>query len=420
MPIRDNDMLAATSQVAVALLGARCHYAVPRILAAHGKLAGLYTDIYAGDWPARLAASLPRNWLPQAAQRLVDRSISDIDPKLIHTFPIQGLCRAWTHSRQKSPGQILRRHALDNRAFCKRITRYGIRGADAMYVYNGAGVELLRFTKAAGLAGIQEQTIAPYSLVEPLLAEERILWPGWEDSLVSDDDWKPLSAREEEEWSLADRVICGSQFVVDGIQKKIGTQTKCVVVPYGIDLPRQCTARSARGDRPLRVLFLGTVELRKGIQYLMLAARSMIGEAIQFRAVGPIRVNESARADLNAVIDLVGSVPRSQLMEHLEWADVLVLPTLAEGSAIVVYEALAAGLPVITTPNAGAVIGNGIEGFIVPVRDSMEIVERLRLLIDCPPLIEDMSAAAIRLASDFTLSRYGDRLLQAIHQPVDV
>ena len=413
-------MLTSPSKVAVALLGARCHYAVPRILAAHNMLSVLYTDIYAGDWPATLAAKFPRNWLPQAAQRLVDRSIADIATELIHTFPIHGLYRAWSHSRQKSPGQILRRHAIDNRTFCKKVVRYGISAADTIYVYNGAGVELLQYTKSAGLTGIQEQTIAPYSFVEPLLSEERILWPSWEDSLVKEDDWKPLADREEEEWSLADTVICGSQFVVDGIQKKIGTQTKCVVVPYGIDLPRQCAARTARGDRPLRVLFLGTVELRKGIQYLMLAARSLQGEAIQFRAVGPIRVNASARAHLSDVMNLVGSVPRSQLMEHLEWADVLVLPTLAEGSAIAVYEALAAGLPVITTQHAGSVIGNGIEGFIVPIRDSTEIVERLRMLIDCPQLIENMSAAAIRLASEFTLSRYGDRLLQAINQRVDV
>ena len=144
-------MLTTNNQIAVVLLGARCHYAVPRILASQSMLSGLYTDVYAGDWPAKLAARFPRNWLPQAAQRLVDRSISDINPRLIHTFPFQGLCRAWTHARQKTPGQILKRHALDNRSFCKTVVRYGIGAADAIYVYNGAGVELLRFTKNAGL-----------------------------------------------------------------------------------------------------------------------------------------------------------------------------------------------------------------------------------------------------------------------------
>ena len=90
------------------------------------------------------------------------------------------------------------------------------------------------------------------------------------------------------------------------------------------------------------------------------------------------------------------------------------LPSLCEGSATVCYEALAAGLPVITTPNAGAVIRHGIEGYIVPIRDVNATVECLERLALNPDLLAVMSEAAVARAAEFTIACYGRRLLQEL------
>jgi glycosyltransferase involved in cell wall biosynthesis len=102
------------------------------------------------------------------------------------------------------------------------------------------------------------------------------------------------------------------------------------------------------------------------------------------------------------------------MAEHYAWADVFLLPSICEGSATGCYEALAAGLPVITTENAGSVVRDGIEGFIVPIRNASAIVERLESLQRHREVLESMSRAALERAREFTVERYGERLLAAL------
>jgi glycosyltransferase involved in cell wall biosynthesis len=93
---------------------------------------------------------------------------------------------------------------------------------------------------------------------------------------------------------------------------------------------------------------------------------------------------------------------------------VFLLASICEGSATVCYEALAAGLPVVTTPNAGSVIRDGIDGFIVPIRDGPAIAGRLRLLAGDRERLSWMSANATARSREFTVEKYGDRLVGAI------
>ncbi len=84
------------------------------------------------------------------------------------------------------------------------------------------------------------------------------------------------------------------------------------------------------------------------------------------------------------------------------------------GSATAVYEALAAGLPVICTENTGSVVRHGLDGYIVPVRDVRETAEILRQLAGNPAMLARMSESARERASEFTVSRYGERLMAAL------
>jgi len=96
------------------------------------------------------------------------------------------------------------------------------------------------------------------------------------------------------------------------------------------------------------------------------------------------------------------------------WADVFLLPSLCEGSATVIYEALGYGLPVVCTPNAGSVVRDGLEGFIAPVRDATAIARRIEELAQDVELRARMSAQAKARAVEFTVAAYGQRLLAAL------
>jgi len=129
--------------------------------------------------------------------------------------------------------------------------------------------------------------------------------------------------------------------------------------------------------------------------------------------VGPIQLADQARRDIGRDVQLLGPVPRNSVHEHYGWADVFLLPSICEGSATVTYEALAAGLPVICTPNTGSVVTHGIDGFIVPPGDHHSIVKALESLL-LPAKLQTMSGAAVEKASEFTLEAYGRRALAAL------
>jgi glycosyltransferase involved in cell wall biosynthesis len=95
-------------------------------------------------------------------------------------------------------------------------------------------------------------------------------------------------------------------------------------------------------------------------------------------------------------IDVVGNVSRQDMVAHYHWADVLLLPSICEGSAMVTYEAHACGLPIIATPNAGAYITPGVDGIEIPPFDSESIAYVLdRLLADSDELGRLSEGAAL-------------------------
>jgi glycosyltransferase involved in cell wall biosynthesis len=232
-----------------------------------------------------------------------------------------------------------------------------------------------------------------------------------------------MARREQAEWELADLVLCGSAYVKEAVERAGGPADRCRVVPYGYDLERAPSAqhspicREPGPSRPLRVLFAGTLCLRKGAPYLLEAARRVCGDLVQWRAVGPSELTASARGRLAAKIELTGAVSRARMDEHYAWADVLVLPSISEGSANVCYEALARGLPVITTPNAGSVVRHGVDGFIVPIRDAAAIADRLVELAGNRARLAALSRSAAQRSLDFTSAHYAQRLLAALDEP---
>jgi glycosyltransferase involved in cell wall biosynthesis len=137
----------------------------------------------------------------------------------------------------------------------------------------------------------------------------------------------------------------------------------------------------------------------------------------RFRMAGRVRLPDDVKQQISQWVELRGIVPRSQIAEEFRWADVFLLPSLCEGSATAVYEALAAGLPVITTENTGSVVRDGIDGFIVPVCDPQAIATAVLELADNPELRQIMSANAFLRAAEHTVESYGERLLAALPGP---
>ena len=95
-------------------------------------------------------------------------------------------------------------------------------------------------------------------------------------------------------------------------------------------------------------------------------------------------------------------------------AHIYVYPSLHEGSTVSIYEAMASGLPVVTTPNAGSVIRDGVDGFVVPVRDVDATRERIEKLYRDPVLRAAMAKSTAERAADYSWDAYVRRVGEAL------
>jgi glycosyltransferase involved in cell wall biosynthesis len=397
--------------ILVAQLGARRHYVVPRALHSLGMLEGLTTDLCADlpPWPW-IRAIWPIQLRPRSLRRLLARRVPDLPPRMIRDLPTFAFSPA-SRRRRKERGTDY--WARRNAAFGRAASSAGFGAAEAVYAFNAAAVEVFEAARERGARTILDQTAAPWRWNKRILTEEIRRWPGWEIAPAEIDVSDALSEREEREWRLADRIICGSDFAARAVDECGGPANRCVVVPYPSQTPWTPPETPARtGVGKLRILFVGSLQLRKGVQYLAEAKRLLRGQAVEIRLVGPSLLSDRAMAVLNEDLEVLGPAPRDEVRRHYGWADALVLPTLSEGSANVCHEALAAGLPVITTPNAGSTIRDGVDGLIVPIREASAIADAIRRLTDRETLLR-LSANA-RAASSRSFGQYARELGNAI------
>ena len=399
--------------VLVAQLGARKHYAAPRILHEAGILYELHTDLCASKGWLRLADWLtPECMRPDALRRALGRKPEGIPPGLIRTHDAFGVGYGWIRRRVGSRSERTAAYLWAGRSFCKAVFgNTDLSRCEAVYAFSSAALELLKPARFLGCKAILEQAIAPKSVEMRILEEELTEFGGIEEGEIEDELWREYADREAEEWKLADAIFCASPFVVDSIREAGGPADKAVVVPYGVDWDPLVYQKPDRAVPRNRVLFVGQVGLRKGAHYLIEAARLLEPEGVRVRLVGPVQLNDAYVADAPSNVEIVGAVPRSDIAQHYEWADVFCLPSLCEGSATVTYEALAAGLPVVTTPNAGSIVTDGVDGFVVPIRNAGRLASAILKCRDgeLPPRPELMDEAPA-----FAMSAYADRLLAAI------
>jgi glycosyltransferase involved in cell wall biosynthesis len=400
--------------VVVSQLGARMHYAVPKILGSQGRLAHFYTDICATKgWP-RILSSLPQGMLPGAVRRLAGRQPNGVPADLITVFSSFGLRSALRRMTSKDVVSETSHALWAGSRFSRLVAGQGFHGAAGLYAFSGDALEQMQAARKQGLWTAVEQMIAPRDVVERLINDEVERYPAWAGQHTTNVYASIFAQREKAEWAIADAIVCPSRFVRDHVVACGGPAERCVVVPYGVNAP-VAAERTHRMPGPLRVLTVGQVGLRKGSPYVVEAARLVGGSAV-FRMAGSTLLPEAVQNEISKWVTLRGIIPRAEIGAELRWADVFLLPSICEGSATAVYEALAAGLPVITTDNTGSVVRDGIDGFIVPTSSALDIALAVERLARDPQLRADMSRNALSRAAEFTVEQYGARLLAALSQ----
>jgi glycosyltransferase involved in cell wall biosynthesis len=220
--------------------------------------------------------------------------------------------------------------------------------------------------------------------------------------------------RARAERRLADVLVAPSSFVEQCLLEHGVPPEHIVVVPFGVDVERFRPRREPDGR--FRALFVGRVGAGKGVRYLLEAWSRLALRDAELTIVGG--VDEFGRRVLKAfpgVATVTGRIPSTSVHELFARADVFAFPTLAEGSALVSYEAMASGLPVVTTRQCGSVVRDGVDGFIVRARDSDELAARLEWLYRHRNEARDMGASGRQLVEEsYTWAHYRERI-SAVH-----
>jgi glycosyltransferase involved in cell wall biosynthesis len=371
-------------KVLVAHLGARKHYQEPILFQQWGILDKFYTDFYAGQGQVANMLRNPNiyNHLHQSIKKGLDRYDPALEwAKVIH-FPQLGY-KYISELRKGTPQQFSKINISIGQEFCRRIIKNGIGDANIVYGYDGGALELFEYAKSRGIRCVLDQTVAERSLIYRLLQQEEDTWPGWSKLPfnVNFHD-RELIERQNQEQDLADSIICGSNFVKDSLVARGVAAEKIFVIPFGrckdkIDSSFNCPIELEQLNE-LRILFTGSVCLRKGIPYLLEALRQLKGK-IPFtcKVVGNLEISSENIMKYEDVCQFTGLLPRSQMSSVYSWANLFVFPSICEGSAMVTYEAMNWRLPTIATYNSGSIVRDEVDGYIIPIRSVDRIIEKI-------------------------------------------
>lgn len=373
-----------------------------------GRLAMMLTGAYPTPGTKRLIATLGLG-AHLRAKRLLDRE-EEISANRIEALAIPELIYNFRKAIPALNRKSFRQYA---RAAITRVRRAYDQGARLYHYRAGFGHESVREAKRLGMVALCDHSIAHPALLGALV-ENGGRFPTREHCRPSDAFWADILADIE----LADHVLVNSQFVADGFVYMGWPAERVSTIYLGVDqrFLDGIPARSASQQKgPIRFLFAGSFGKRKGAHVLLSALQELEHEEWELCIAGSIEpevTEQYQEVAASGKIRHLGVLHRRDLPKTMTEADLFVFPSLAEGSARVVFEALTCGLPVVTTPNSGSIVRDGEHGWLVPPGDAMALAEALRFALnrrqDLPPI---GAANTTLIHQRYTQTHYGDNLM---------
>lgn len=379
-------------KVVQAVFGVFHHFELARELDRRGHLERIYST-----WP----------W-----QRLKREGISRAK---VETFPWLHTTDFLLNRARLNPRWLSDHLGYSNALAFDRWTDRRIPPCDALIAISGAGLRTGTHLQQRGGIFICDRGSTHIRHRAELVKAEHLRWGV---SHGADDDPRDL-AREEAIYHAADAITVPASharrtFIARGIAPE-----KIHVIPYGVLLDRfQKVADPPTGS--FEVLYVGRIDLVKGFNDLLEAFAQLRVPNKRLTVVGPVM--PEMRTVLPRLpqdnVAFIGAVPQAELPGYMGRSHVMVMPSLDEGMALVQGQALACGCPVIATSSSGAedLFTDGVEGFIVPIRDPGALAARMTELAEDPALQQSMSEAALRRVRALGgWTQYGDAWEALLH-----
>ncbi len=393
-----NDVYKDSPKVLVCQHGARHRYAIPSLLNKSGMLAALYTDssVY-----SRLGA------MAQFANRC---GITHSKVKALASRIPQGLSRKKIFSSDRPFHAALSRGALPG-DMSPIYRQWGLQDANVVYSMYGEDLAFLEWASSQGAKIIIDVFVHPET--NQITAREEELYGFSSGSKLIMADEINHSRRVFE---LADLLLCPSEWVAGGVRAFMPEcQDKIRIVQYGSSVHAVGGINSPKVGN---ILFAGREPLRKGLHYLADAAHRLREEGLQIDVhVAGVDESEIGWIEHRAELNCLGTIPMARMKKEYAKADVFVLPSLSEGQAGVVLEAMASGVPVVATKESGVDFDPGC-GLTVPAKDPEALAAGIRQVINDRAYRTKLAEGALRQAKMFSMDEWERRLVHVITELV--
>lgn len=292
-------------------------------------------------------------------------------------------------------------------------------GATGVYAYEDGALETFTEAKKMGLLCIYDLPIAYWETARKLMLEEALRLPEWAETLgggIKDSSEK--LERKRKELELADVVVGPGSFVMNSLPDW-AKHKKQIVSPFGSPtLNENSFFNNLKKDfnRPLRVLFVGSMGQRKGLGDLFAAMRLLNNANIELVVLGSLLAPITFYKEKYADFRYETGRSHSEVLALMRTCDVFCLPSIVEGRALVMQEAMSQGLPLIITANTGGedLIIESETGFLVPIRSPEAIANKLVWFLENRLLIPEMGMKAQEHAAKYTWEKYARTIINEL------
>lgn len=380
--------------------GGREKYAIPRALHSSNNLDALYTDIFVR----------PGSLVSLVASRASTRYHPDLSNARVVNFNGRFFLLRLTEKILKTSYEEDRKY---DELVAATLTNSRL-NPDVFFGYSYSSRTSMQIAKARGLHTILGQ-INPGPPEADIVAEEyRRFKNGAYKPFVPDaaywDRWR-------EEIGYADQVIVNSEWSAKLLQSAgiQGSKLKIIPLAYEENIPslqREYPERFSR-SRPLRLLFLGGLEIRKGIHLLIDAMRSMINLPVTLDLVGVLKSPAALLEDLPANVNYCGAVAASETAKFYAKADLFVFPTLSDGFGLTLLEAQARKLPVLSSTRCARIIADNVNGLTIEAVTPRSIADAIQRVLDEPGMLSRFSVNSVSM-DDYSINRLSHRLNQLV------
>ncbi|HEY0177986.1 MAG TPA: glycosyltransferase family 4 protein [Pedobacter sp.] len=385
------------------------------------------------EFNTTLAVNPGSSWLkivPAGIRQELMRRTFPLEQRKINEFPVRELARIIS---PKIGMKSLTRHesgwaSVDavyrdfDIAVSKRLAELSAsQQLNAVYAYEDGALETFTRAKELGLKRIYDLPIAYWETGRQLMLAEAERLPEWAKTMGGGiKDSQEKLERKTRELELADIVVGPGSFVMESLPSWAGTK-KLIVAPFGSPLAtgENDNQRLTSGEmekKPLRILFAGSMGQRKGLGDLFEAIKLLNRKDIELVVMGSLLAPmEFYRTELPEFTYEPGR-SHEQVLALMRSCDVFCLPSIVEGRALVMQEAMSQQLPLIITANTGGadLIIEGKTGFLVPVRSPAAIAEKINWFLENRSCIREMGRMSQQHAALYTWNNYSRQVVDSV------